>query len=162
MTFTIRVEKTLTAGHYQSDEVNITVERETPPSETGVYRDGRWTLDGYRNFGQIGPYLLLIFGQPGDVPVTGDWNGDGRDEAGIFRNGIWALDFNGNMSWDAGDKVFVSGEAGDIPVVGDWNDNGNDSVGIYRNGLWGLDYNDNYAWDGADKAFYLGTTEMFR
>ena len=37
-----------------------------------------------------------IFGLAGDIPVVGDWNGDGRTKIGVFRNGIWYLDFNGN------------------------------------------------------------------
>ena len=128
------------------------------PSMAGIFRSGLWGLDYNGNFAWDGGDRAFTIGLAGDIPVTGDWNRDGKDEIGIFRSGTWALDFNGNCAWDAGDKAFVIGQAGDIPVVGDWNDNGNDSVGIYRNGLWGLDYNDNYAWDGADKAFYLGTT----
>ena len=27
-----------------------------------------------------------------DVPVVGDWDGDGKDDLGVFRNGIWYLD----------------------------------------------------------------------
>ncbi len=127
-------------------------------TKAGIFRSGLWGLDYNGNFGWDGSDKSFTIGQAGDIPVTGDWNRDGKDEIGIFRSGTWALDFNGNDAWDAGDKAFIIGQAGDVPVVGDWNGNGNDSVGIYRNGLWGLDYNDNYAWDGADKAFYLGTT----
>ena len=34
------------------------------------------------------------------LPITGDWNGDGKAEIGVFVNGIWYLDFNGNGDWD--------------------------------------------------------------
>jgi hypothetical protein len=27
-----------------------------------------------------------------DIPVTGDWNGNGVTKIGIFRNGLWYLD----------------------------------------------------------------------
>ena len=127
-------------------------------SRAGIFRNGLWDLDYNGNFAWDGSDKSFTIGQASDIPITGDWNNDGKDEVGIFRSGTWALDFNGNGAWDAGDKAFVIGQAGDVPVIGDWNGNGNDSIGIYRNGLWGLDYNDNYAWDGADKAFYLGTT----
>ncbi|MEQ1786853.1 MAG: peptidase M23, partial [Acidimicrobiales bacterium] len=32
-------------------------------------------------------------GEPGDVPVVGDWNGDGRDGIGLYRPsvGTWYL-----------------------------------------------------------------------
>jgi PKD repeat protein len=127
-------------------------------SRVGIFRNGLWDLDYNGNFVWDGSDKSFTIGQASDIPVTGDWNRDGKDEIGIFRNGVWALDFNGNRAWDAGDKAFVIGKPGDVPVVGDWNGNGNDSVGIFRNGLWGLDYNDNYAWDASDKAFNLGTT----
>ena len=35
-------------------------------------------------------------GAAGDIPVVGDWDGDGHPSAGIFRNGMWVLDYNGD------------------------------------------------------------------
>ena len=42
----------------------------------------------------------VSWGLPGDIPVTGDWNGDGKDDIGIFRpgSGLWSLDSNGNIN----------------------------------------------------------------
>ena len=40
-----------------------------------------------------------------DLPVIGDWNGDGTDEIGVWHPGPTArffLDLNGNYTWDAG------------------------------------------------------------
>ena len=74
----------------------------------------------------------LTFGQAGDVPVTGDWNGSGTFKIGVFRNGQWLLDYNGNGVWDGvagGDRLYTFGQAGDKPVVGDWNGNGTSKVG---------------------------------
>jgi hypothetical protein len=61
------------------------------------------------------------FGAPDDIPVTGDWNGDGRTEVGAWRRGTWFLD-NGNGRWDAGvDTIYQNfGAADDIPVTGNW------------------------------------------
>ena len=40
---------------------------------------------------------MYTYGQPGDIPVVGDWNGDGKDEIGVYRSpGRWYLDYNGN------------------------------------------------------------------
>jgi hypothetical protein len=116
-----------------------------------------WNLDYNGNFSWDAGDKAFSMGTTGDIPVAGDWNGDGKKEVGIFRNGLWGLDYNGNDVWDAGDKAFNLGTAGDIPVVGNWNGTGGDKVGIFRNGLWGVDYNGNFGWDGADKAFNLGT-----
>ena len=34
--------------------------------------------------------------RPGDMPVVGDFNGDGVDEIGVYRDGTWYIDTNGN------------------------------------------------------------------
>jgi hypothetical protein len=102
----------------------------------------------------------IQFGIQGDRPVTGDWNGDGKDNIGIFRpsNSIWSLDVNGNNAWDGSDKSLGWGIPGDIPVVGDWNGDGKDDIGIFRpgNGIWSLDANGNNAWDGPGKSISWG------
>ena len=39
---------------------------------------------------------VFHYGTPGDVPVAGDWNGDGIRQIGVFRDGRWNLDLNGD------------------------------------------------------------------
>ena len=56
----------------------------------------------------------------GWTPVTGDWNGDKKDEIGVYQNGNWYLDYNGNGFWDTGDKNYGFGAIGWTPVVGKW------------------------------------------
>jgi hypothetical protein len=59
----------------------------------------------------------------GDVPVVGNWNGDGLGtKVGVFRDGYyWVLDYNGDRVFDTGDLAFpYGGIAGDVPVVGQW------------------------------------------
>ena len=70
----------------------------------------------------------------GDLPVVGDWNGDGTDTIGVFRNGTWFL----RNSNDPGpvDVAFSWGARSQIPVVGDWNGDGTDTIGVYRLGTW--------------------------
>jgi hypothetical protein len=65
-------------------------------------------------------------GISGDVPIVGDWNGDGTSKVGVFRSGFyWVLDGNGNHQFDgtgAGqDLAFAfGGISGDKPVAGKW------------------------------------------
>jgi hypothetical protein len=33
--------------------------------------------------------VFVNWGSPGDVPVPGDYDGDGKDDPGIYRNGTW-------------------------------------------------------------------------
>ena len=64
--------------------------------------------------------MSLSWGLPGDLPVTGDWNRDGKDEMGIFRpgNAVWSLDSNGNLAWEVSDTSLSWGVPNDKPVVG--------------------------------------------
>ncbi len=72
----------------------------------------------------------FFYGVAGDVPVAGDWNGDGVDTIGIYRNGTFFLR-NSNSSGFA-DLQFPFGAPGDIPIVGDWDGDGIDTIGIVR------------------------------
>ena len=78
----------------------------------------------------------LVFGIPGDLPVMGDWNGNGVDTIGIYRDGVFYLR-NSNTTGFA-DLACAFGQSGDLPMAGDWNGDGVDTVGIYRNGQFML------------------------
>lgn len=113
-------------------------------TKVGVYRSdsGFWILDYNGNGVFDGPTIDRVyhFGQPGDIPITGDWNGSGKTSIGVFRQGTWILDYNGNGYEDyPGDASFEFGRAGDTPVAGDWNGSGTTKVGAYRDGAWVLD-----------------------
>jgi hypothetical protein len=130
-------------------------------TKVGIY-NGAWKLDVNGNGLWDSPTIenAFQFGLTGDIPVIGDWNGDGKDDIGIFRqsNGLWSLDSNGNSAWDVSDKGLSWGLPGDIPVIGDWNGDGKDDIGIFRpsNGIWSLDSNGNSAWDVSDKGLSWG------
>ncbi len=123
-------------------------------AQPAVYRDGRFLIDRNGNHtwdGAAGGDSEVIFGEKGDIPIVGDWDGDGRWEVAVFRDGQWLLDFNANGRWDGaegGDRSFTFGQAGDVPVSGDWNGDGAVEVGVYRTGLWLLDANGNQQSDG--------------
>ena len=124
------------------------------PSIVGIYRNGSWLWD--KNGNGIWEGCTVddcgqpFGGYPGDVPVAGDWTGDGLAKIGIYRQGQWYLDKNGNGAWDgcAIDTCYDSfgGLPIDKPVVGDWTGDGITKVGIYQNGAWYLDKNGNGSW----------------
>jgi len=133
-------------------------------TKVGVYRssNGLFILD-YDGDGQLTAadkvYSFGVGTQPGDIPVVGDWNGDGRSKIGLFRQGFfWILDTNGNGTFDAGDQSFAyGGVPGDVPIVGDWNGSGTSKVGVFRAGfLWILDTNGNHTVDAGDQIFPFG------
>jgi hypothetical protein len=120
-------------------------------------------VDGDQQF-SIPPDTAFAFGGiAGDIPITGDWNGNGHSKVGIYRpsNGLFILDTNGDGVFDAGDAVYnlgVGTQAGDVPVVGDWNGSGTTKVGLFRQGFfWILDYNGNGVFEqGVDKTYAFG------
>jgi hypothetical protein len=59
---------------------------------------------------------VINWGAAGDVPVTGDWNGDLQTEVGVFRpsNHLFYLR-NGSLT-----TVVNWGAATDLPVSGRW------------------------------------------
>ena len=79
--------------------------------------------------------MVVEYGQPGDLPVVGDWTGDGISKLGVYRNGTFYLDTNNNHVLDAADKVIELGRPGDKPVAGDWDGDGVDKVGVYEDGV---------------------------
>ena len=131
-------------------------------SQPGSFRKGFWLLDANGNGVWDGTPKddKYAFGKSGDIPVTGDWNKDGKTKIGVFREGTWMLDYDGNGKWEAagGDKTFTFGGATDIPVTGDWNKDGITEIGVFGGGTWMLDYNGNGTWDDApkDKKYSFG------
>ena len=77
----------------------------------------------------------LIFGMPGAIPITGDFNGDGITDIGGLQDGEWFIDLNGNGIWDEGDLWAKLGHEGDLPVTGDWDGDGKTDIGILWSGL---------------------------
>lgn len=74
----------------------------------------------------------VAFGDPGDVVLLCDWNGDGVDTISVFRRGTWYV--RGSNSSGIADRSFGFGNAGDQPLCGDWDGDGRDSPGVFRAG----------------------------
>jgi hypothetical protein len=97
---------------------------------------GRWYLRDYTSAG-ANNIPGFSFGGPGDIPVVGDWNGDGITTIGVFRAGNWYLR-DSNSSGANNIPGFTYGSATDIPLVGDWNGDGKSTIGVFRAGNWYL------------------------
>jgi hypothetical protein len=77
------------------------------------------------------------FGQLGDLPVAGDWNGGGIDTPGVFRSGQFILRKSNDPN-DGTSTAFAFGQAGDLPVAGRWVKGGHDTIGVFRSGQFFL------------------------
>ncbi len=131
-----------------------------PGNPTGIAVAGRWKGGKVYGIGVFTPEtgmwtlslsptdpkadIVVHFGEPGDVPVVGDWDGDGVDTIGVARLNeagdvlIWILsDSNENpFEW----RKFSFGSKAHLPVAGDWDGDGIDSPGLLNRtgGIWVL------------------------
>src|SRR5579863_1653083 len=90
------------------------------------------------------------WGQPGDIPVVGDWDQSGHLRIGIFRGGSWIANlatcqgdvvscngYPGSTPHNYGEPISFSfaGSSNGVPVVGDWG-TGYLGVGGFSSGSW--------------------------
>ena len=61
-----------------------------------------------------------IFGNPGDKPFVGDFNGDGVDTVGLHRESTGFVYFRQSHTQGIADSQFFFGDPGDRLVAGDW------------------------------------------
>ncbi len=76
------------------------------------------------------------FGDPGDYPLAGDWNGDGCDTVSLWRQSEQRVYVINRLESEAAglgavEYWYAAGAAGQVPVVFDHNDNGVDSVAFH-------------------------------
>ncbi|MCS7078927.1 MAG: DUF4394 domain-containing protein [Chloracidobacterium sp.] len=96
----------------------------------------------------------FAYGLPGDIPIVGDWDGDGVDTIGVFRPATAQFFLRNSNTAGFADFAFNYGAPGDLPVAGDWTGKGFDSVGVFRNGVFFL--KDNNTAGFADRAVSFG------
>jgi beta-lactamase class A len=96
--------------------------------------------------------VSLSYGDRGDTPIVGDWNGDGKDTPGVVRGISWYL--RNELTTGSGDISLSYGNPGDTPIVGDWTGSGKDGIGVVRNSVWYL--RNELTSGNADVAFTYG------
>ncbi len=107
------------------------------PSGPGFVSGNVWTLRA--GLSGRAEEVRLRFGRSTDLPVMGDWDGDGTSSPGAFRDGRWLL--RNRLSSGSPQVSRAFGRAGDKPVVGDWDGDGDDDLGVVRGSRWLEDLN---------------------
>ncbi len=72
------------------------------------------------------------FGDLGDTPFAGDWDGDGIDSFGLHRVSTGEVFLRNGLSPGIADSTLVYGNPGDTVVAGDWDGDGVTTLGLYR------------------------------
>ncbi len=105
------------------------------PSEAQVYVVNR-LRDGQGGLGEAD--YRFVFGNPGDKPFVGDFDGDGIAEVGLHRESTGLVYYRLTLTSGAADRSFIFGDPGDRLVAGDWDGDGVDTVAVYRpaDGNW--------------------------
>ncbi|MEP7288177.1 MAG: choice-of-anchor Q domain-containing protein [Chloroflexota bacterium] len=114
----------------------------TPPASAndtiGVFRPSSATFY-LRNTNTTGPAdITTTLGLSSDLPIVGDWNGDGIDTVGVYRSSTGQFFLrDSNVPGAPIVYTFTLGAPGDLPMAGDWNGSGKGGVGVFRptNGL---------------------------
>lgn len=88
---------------------------------------GQWHLSD-----EGGDVATFFFGNPGDLPFTGDWNCSGVDTPGLYRQSDGFVYLRNANTQGIADVTFFFGNPGDVPVAGDFNNDGCDTVSLYR------------------------------
>ena len=107
----------------------------------------------------VGVDASFQFGLTGDIPVVGDFNGDGRADVGVARNdgslfdwyihfaAAGAIPYPNNPATVLGVDLTINddGANNDVPVAGDWDNDGDDNIGVVDENTspstWNLDTN---------------------
>jgi lysyl endopeptidase len=73
-----------------------------------------------------------LFGNPGDKPFVGDFDGDEIDTVGLHRESTGLVYYRNTHTQGNADAQFIYGDPGDRIVADDWNHDGHDSPGLFR------------------------------
>ena len=139
------------------DNQRVSNPKNVPPTEHDATNGARiMKLTSYgKQRADVVDHVFGI-GEREEIPVTGDWNGNGIRSIGTFQDGTWNLDVNGDGQFDHQDEVVEFGQAGDIPLVGDFNGDGVEEIAVYRSGTWMIDINGNRELEATDRTFEMG------
>lgn len=74
----------------------------------------------------------FYYGNPGDLPFMGDWDGDGIETPGLYRQLDGFVYVRDTNTQGIADLEFFFGNPDDVPLVGDFDGDGRDSVSIWR------------------------------
>ncbi len=106
------------------------------PDTIGIYLNGVFYLRNSNSAGAVD--IVVPYGIAGNLPIAGDWDGDGVDTIGVYIVELGVFSLRDSNTPGTPDHALVMGNPGDEPIAGKWdNTMTHDGVGVYRpsNGL---------------------------
>ena len=102
-----------------------------------LYRPPLQTIYIFNALGENGQGIGVaeksyIFGNPGDVPFVGDFDGDGKATVGLHRASTGRVYWRDSLNTGPATTDFIWGNPGDIVFAGDWDGDDDDTVGLVR------------------------------
>ena len=73
-----------------------------------------------------------MFGNPGDIPFAGDFNGNGIDTFGLYRTTTGLVYQRDTHTPGNANRSFIYGDPGDRFMTGDWTADGTSTPGVFR------------------------------
>lgn len=128
------------------------------PDTIGVHRFSN-SYFYLRNSNSAGlPNLSIWFGLDTDIPITGDWNGDGVDGVGLVRGEAQTAYLkNVNTTQSPIDYYVPMSQIGGRVLSGDWNCDGKDTLASFQNGVFAIQSNSLFQPPDTFIHFGLGT-----
>ena len=99
----------------------------------------------------------FYFGNPGDTPFVGDFNGNGKDSVGLHRASTGFVYFRNTLTQGNAHLQFFYGNPGDVILAGDWDSDGDDTVAVYRASTGRIYVNLENSSGTADYSLYVGS-----
>ena len=99
----------------------------------------------------------FFFGNPGDNPFVGDFNGNGQDTIGLHRSSTGFVYFRNSLTTGNASQSFFYGNPGDVILAGDWDGDLDDTVAVYRPSSGKIYVNLDNTSGAADYSLYVGS-----
>jgi hypothetical protein len=114
----------------------------------GVFKNGTFYLRNSNSTGS--PDFTVVFGNSTDLPVVGDWNGDGIDTIGVYNSTTGVFSLSDSNTSPTTTYAVTFGNPGDTPFAGKWVSTAtHDGIGVYRDSN-GILYQKNVLSTGVD------------
>jgi hypothetical protein len=136
--FELRSPSNVAYNPYASLQAAQPVPNQEPPCpvetncDTAAFQDVGGRFHFWDELAWGSDVTSFFYGNPGDIPFSGDWDADGVETLGLYRRSDGYVYLRNTNTQGIADISFYFGNPGDLPIAGDFDGDGDDTVSIYR------------------------------